>query len=532
MNPPTASSDPAAGSPVPVPASPVRPIRFLHRGAVQTVADVPITRSVLEWLREDARCTGTKEGCAEGDCGACTVILARRRSDGRVGVAPCNACIRPLASVDGCGVLTVEGLGNIHPVQQAMREGHGSQCGFCTPGFVMAMAARLAEGPVTDAAQACEALAGNLCRCTGYRPILEALTRASGQLYPTVQDGAPDKASGDPADGPPVGLPDWIRALPPPQSEPLRFASGGARWFAPHDAREIDALRASDPQAWLLAGGTDIGVWVTRQLREPDCWIWLGAVPELQALRVDAQGIDIGAAVSLSEAFAALTDAYPQCTAYLSRFASPAIRASGTLVGNLANGSPIGDAAPLLIALDAVVVLRQAGGAGTPVRRELPLEALYRDDRSQDRAPGEWIERVRVPRRRPGQRLAVYKLSKRFEQDISAVSLAVSVVDAPAGFAEVRIALGGLAARVRRAPAAEAALARGGRSRAAFEQAGAALATDFSPRDDLRAGRDYRLAAAAGLLRRAWHAMHDSGAGPVSVEGLQPEGLLGGGGLG
>lgn len=492
-----------------------RPIRFVLDGRPTTVDGVAPSVMLLDWLRAEARATGTKEGCGEGDCGACTVVLARRGVDGALRVEPCNACIRPLASVDGCGVLTVQGLDGAHPVQHEMVRCHGSQCGFCTPGFVTAMAARLANGPVASDAQACEALAGNLCRCTGYRPIVASMRAASDALHgPTASaQSVPD-----------AGLPAWIRSLPAPDEAALAVARDDCEWLAPRTADEIDALLAETPDAWLVAGATDIGLWVTKQLREPRRWIALGAVDALRTLTIGADAIDVAAAVSLADAFAALDTDHPGLERYWSRFASPAIRATGTLVGNLANGSPIGDAAPVLIALDATVVLRRAGEAG-PLRREIALASLYRDYRVQDRAPGEWIERVRVPRRRPTQRVLAFKLSKRFEQDISAVSLALSVDEDGGRLTRVRVALGGMAGTVRRAPQAEAALEGARPAPDAFERAGAALAGDFAPLDDLRASRAYRLEAAAGLLRRAGRVLQGGGE-PVSVDDPALDALL------
>jgi xanthine dehydrogenase small subunit len=482
-----------------------RPIRFVLDGRPVEVADAPPATMLLDWLRIDARATGTKEGCAEGDCGACTVALGRRESDGRLRIEPCNACIRPLASVDGCGVLTVEGLGGRHPVQRAMVDAHGSQCGFCTPGFVVAMAARLAVGPVDTREQACEVLAGNLCRCTGYRPIVEALRAASDALHGAGRAGATHAAH---------GLPDWLRGLPAPGPEPFAYSAHGAEWHAPRTPEAVDALLAEAPDAWLLAGGTDLGLWVTKQLREPRRWIRLGEVDALRRASAGEAAFELGAAVSLADAFALLRLDWPELDRYWSRFASPAIRASGTLVGNVANGSPIGDAAPVLIALGASVVLRRAGEHG-PRLRELPLEDLYVDYRVQRREPGEWIERVRVPRRRVGQRVIASKLSKRFEQDISAVSLALAF-DGGERLSGVRLALGGMAGTVRRARAAEAALEGASPTLEAFERAGAAIAADLAPQDDLRASREYRLAAAAGLVVRAWHALY--GVGPAGVD--------------
>lgn len=495
---------------------PQRPIRFVLDGRPVAVDDIAPATMLLDWLRQRARATGTKEGCAEGDCGACTVVLARRDAGGRLRTEPCNACIRPLASVDGCGVLTAAGLGGRHPVQRAMRDGHGSQCGFCTPGFVTAMAARLATGPVATRAEACEALAGNLCRCTGYRPIVDALQAASAALHGPAPASAPTCAA---------GLPDWVAALPPADDAPLVFTAAGAQWVSPRTPEAVDALLADTPEAWLLAGGTDLGLWVTKQLREPRRWVRLGAVDALHRAEAGTDGFEIGAAVSLADAFALLRTDFPELDRYWSRFASPAIRASGTLVGNLANGSPIGDAPPVLIALAATVVLRRAGvGGGPPRFRELPLQDLYLDYRRQCREPGEWIERVRVPRRRAGRVVFAAKLSKRLEQDISAVSLGLSF-DGGERLSSVRIALGGMAGIVRRATATEAVLEGAAPTLEVFERAGAAIAADFTPLDDLRASRDYRLAAAAGLLVRAWHTLH--GSGPADIEDPRLDALAG-----
>jgi xanthine dehydrogenase small subunit len=487
---------------------PPRPIRFVVDGQPVAVDGVSPATTLLDWLRTHRRATGTKEGCAEGDCGACTVLLARRAPDGRLRTEPCNACIRALPTVDGCGVLTVEGLGGVHPAQRSMVACHGSQCGFCTPGFVMAMAARLSVGPVSTDAQANEALAGNLCRCTGYRPIVAAFHAASAAM-------SADAAARPEA----AGLPGWVAALPAPPAGALRFEGGGATWVAPRTPEAVDTLLAARPDAWLLAGGTDIGLWVTKQLRTPDHWIWLGAVDALHGLEVGVDRFDIGAAVSLADAFAALDGDYPELGGYWSRFASPAIRAAGTLVGNLANGSPIGDAAPVLIALGASVVLRRAGDAGAVVR-DLPLADLFVDYRVQRRQPGEWIERLRVPRRRPGQRVLAFKLSKRHEQDISAVSMGLSLLERDGRCSDVRLAFGGMAGIVKRAPAAEALLEGQIPARERFERAGETLPVDFRPLDDLRASSAYRLDAGAGLLIRAWHLLFAGGSGPVTVDAV------------
>src|SRR3984885_5868581 len=323
--------------------------RFLLDGQSVSTGDQPCTMTVLEYLREVARRTGTKEGCAEGDCGACTVVLGRLSADGRrVDYRAVNSCIRFLPTIDGCELVTVESLqapdGTLHPVQQAMVDHHGSQCGFCTPGFVMSLFALYLRSPAATREQVLDALAGNLCRCTGYRPIIAAGCRMHD--YP-----APSHWSRSaPLDEPRRAA---LRELARRQS--LRLPG----FFAPRTLDELASAFASEPDAVLLAGGTDVGLWVTKQLRELPKIIYLGAVEELQSVRRIADGLQIGAGVSLTEGWDALVGAWPPLPEFAQRFGSPPVPNSGTLCGNLANGSPIGDSIPVLIALGAELELRR-----------------------------------------------------------------------------------------------------------------------------------------------------------------------------
>jgi xanthine dehydrogenase small subunit len=499
------------------------PIRFVLDGEIREIASVAPTRTVLQYLREDLGRIGTKEGCAEGDCGACTVVLADADGD-RVRYRAVNACIQFVPTLDGRALFTVESLkrdGALHPVQQAMADGHGAQCGFCTPGFVMSMFALYKSEPAPDRAAINDALAGNLCRCTGYRPIVEAAQAmyGLGKRLPAIEHDhltAPAGVHSTAAATAEARLAEQLRSLQRPDGLSMQHTEGA--FHAPSTLAAFAKLREAHPDARILAGGTDVGLWVTKQLREPGRWIRLGEVDALRGASAGASAFEIGAAVSLADAFALLRTDWPELDRYWSRFASPAIRASGTLVGNLANGSPIGDAAPVLIALGASVVVRRAGADGARVR-ELPLEDLYVDYRVQRREPGEWIERVRVPRRGASRRVHAAKLSKRFEQDISAVSLALSFEGGPR-LSGVRITLGGMAGVVRRAPAAEAALEGATPTLDAFGRAGAAFAADFSPLDDPRASREYRLAAAGGMLVRAWHVLFGDGSAGVDDAAL------------
>jgi xanthine dehydrogenase small subunit len=479
-------------------------IRYLLDGEVRTVANVDPTRTVLQHLREDLGRTGTKEGCAEGDCGACTVVLAEL--DGkRVRYRSVNACIQFLPTLDGRALFTVESLkdhatGALHPVQQALADGHGSQCGFCTPGFVMSLFALYKTVPDPDRRTINDALAGNLCRCTGYRPIVDAARAmyALGTALPAAEQDAlraPAAARSRAAARGEAALARALRGLM--RRRGLTLAHASSAFYAPRTAEELASLRERLPDARLLAGGTDIGLWVTKQHRRLGDLIYLGNVADLQRIETTDAHLEIGAAVSLTDAFGALDAHHPALRELWRRFASPPIRNAGTLAGNIANGSPIGDSMPPLIALGATVVLRKGGS-----RRELPLEDLYLAYQRTALAPGEFVERVRVPLPRPGVRLAAHKVSKRFDQDISAVCAAFALELDGDTVRAARVAFGGMAAIPKRAAACEAALAGQPWTPATCAAAAAALAKDYTPIADMRASAAYRLGVAQNLLRK------------------------------
>ncbi|GAB4384480.1 MAG: xanthine dehydrogenase small subunit [Albidovulum sp.] len=437
----------------------------------------PPTRTLLDWLREDRGLTGTKEGCNEGDCGACTVMVTDA-----AGTRALNACILFLPQLHGKAVRTVEGLagprGELHPVQAAMVEHHGSQCGFCTPGFVMSMAVAHAQG----ARDFDDRLAGNLCRCTGYAPIIRAAEAAAAAPVPA-----------------------WL-------AEDRDAIAAGPAPFAPASADELAAWYAEHPRAVLIAGATDVGLWVTKQLRELPEVAFLHACADLQRIERSGGGWRVGAAVTIAALRAAMAGPHPAFAELLRRFASEQVRSAATIGGNIANGSPIGDAAPALIAMGARLHLRRGAA-----RRELALEDFFLEYGRQDRQEGEFVEAVTIPAEAPG--LACYKLSKRFDQDISAVCGCFNLGLNGSKIESARIAFGGMAGIPRRARAVEAALTGKPFSLATIEAALPAFAEDFAPISDMRGSAGYRLQAARNMLLRHFHGL--SGA-RVSVLEVAP----------
>lgn len=466
------------------------PIRFYYRGAIQTVVDASPTRTILQHLREDLHCTGTKEGCAEGDCGACTVMIGDLQH-GKVEMKTVNACIQLLPALDGKALFTVEDLkqpdNTLHPVQQAMVECHGSQCGFCTPGFVMSLwGVYLKHQGKQDVPQRKEidnALSGNLCRCTGYRPIIDAAQRM--MALPAVS-----------FDRDAVAAP--LAQLQ--RDDMFVYEHRGQTFYAPRTLVQLVQMRADNPAATILAGSTDVGLWVTKQMRDLGSIIYVGQVAELAALREHDGMLEIGAGVTLNDAYAALCRHYPaELTEMWQRFASLPIRNAGTLGGNVANGSPIGDSMPWLIALGAEVVLRGVNG-----QRSMPLENFYLDYQKKDMRADEFVEAVRVPLPRKNVHFRTYKLAKRFDQDISAVCAAFCFTLDNGTVADARIAFGGMAATPKRAANAEAAVNGKPWDETTLKKAMALLVQDYAPLTDMRASSTYRMKTAQNLLRRFW----------------------------
>ena len=456
-------------------------IRFIH-GQVETeLPGVPPTTTVLEWLRVEQHRIGTKEGCAEGDCGACTVILGEPDGDA-MRYRPVNACILFVAALDGRQLLTVEHL-HSHPAQRAMVERHGSQCGFCTPGFVMSLWAMGQAVAPPDRAEVVEALAGNLCRCTGYRPIVDAAMDAVAD----PRRIEPDQAA----------MAQRLRVLP---SGPVRLAAGSSVMDVPNTTAEAVAARVAAPKATLLAGGTDVGLWVTKDRRDLPHVIALDRVPELATMRRTDRAIEIGATVPYEDALAVLAGEWPQLGAMLRRLGSRQIRHRGTVGGNLGTASPIGDMAPALIALDATVVL-----AGPEGERAVPVAEFFTGYRRTVLRPDEIIVRIELPRPVAGETLHVSKVTKRREEDISSVCAAFRLRLNGDQIVEFRAGYGGVAATPLRLTALEDAMADRPWTLDTIHAGRAAIEAALTPLDDVRASAAYRSRVAKNLLLRFWH---------------------------
>ena len=460
-------------------------VRFRLDGVLHEIRNPDPTQTVLRWLRTEARRTGIKEGCAEGDCGACTVVLGEELG-GKTVYRAVNACILFLPMLDGKTLFTVESLsppsGPLHPVQQAMVETNASQCGFCTPGFVMSLYAHYLNRGECDAQTIRDTLAGNLCRCTGYGPIVEAAQRMND-----APRAEPETA----------GAPSGAESLAIVHTDVHTGAI--RRFFAPHSRDELAALYVLHPDAVLLAGGTDVGLWVTKKMQELPTVISVASVAGLRRITQTPQTLEIGAAVTYSQAFSAMAELHPDFGELLRRLGSVQVRNAGTIGGNIANGSPIGDSPPPLIALGATLVVRRGDK-----QRTMPLEDFFLAYGKQDRQPGEFVEKVIVPKLAPDAAFRVYKISKRFDQDISALCGAFLIRRDGDTIREARICYGGMAATAKRARAAETMLTGKPWREETIRSAMSALESDYQPIGDMRASAAYRMAAAKNLLLKAY----------------------------
>jgi xanthine dehydrogenase small subunit len=461
-------------------------VTFHLNGALVTLTEPCATTTLLDWLREERHLTGTKEGCNEGDCGACTVMVTDDQ-----GHHPLNACILFLPQLHGSHVTTVEGLkapdGTLHPAQTEMIRHHGSQCGFCTPGFVVSMAA----AHINRDTDHDTTLAGNLCRCTGYAPIIRAAVATESHAVPAHLSQLGKNTPGEQVTA--------AGAAPP-------------SYHQPESADALAALYAVNPDATLIAGATDVGLWVTKQMRALNTPIFLSGCTDLRGVSTTDAGWHIGAMTTIAELERVLAPQFPSLGQMLRRYGSTQVRAAATLGGNIANGSPIGDGSPAMIALGATLHLRHGES-----RREMPLEDFFLSYGKQDRRAGEFVEAISVPKQ--ADNLLCYKLSKRFDQDISAVCGCLNLPLTDGAFGAVRLAFGGMAGTPMRARRAEEAMSHKPLTPQTIAAGAAALAQDFAPLSDMRASASYRMKGAQNMLHRAYH--HLTGA-QTDIQGVRP----------
>lgn len=466
-------------------------IRFLLDGQLHEVENPDPTGTVLNYLRYTMARTGTKEGCAEGDCGACTVVVGELL-DGSMQYRAVNACILFLPVIDGKELVTVESLrapdGALHPIQQAMVDTHGSQCGFCTPGIVMSLFALNKNERSADRSAIEDALAGNLCRCTGYGPIIDAAEKSQKAMQDENTDGFSAAA---------------LKKIA--RTDTLALAAKNnltgtlRKYFAPVSLGGLADAVMKNPDATILAGGTDVGLWVTKQHRELETVVYVGGVPALQKIEDHPDNLTIGAGVSYTDAMDILDALYPDMGELIRRIGSVQIRNSGTIGGNIANGSPIGDSPPALIAVGATLVLRRGDK-----ERTIPLEDFFIDYGKQDLKPGEFVARVIVPKPKANQHFRAYKLSKRFDQDISALCGCFGITIEDGVISDARICYGGMAATPKRAAHTEVAIIGKPWTEETARMGMQAMEQDYTPLSDMRASADYRLASAKNLLMKAF----------------------------
>ena len=467
-----------------------REIRFLLNGEEIRLSEVAPTDTLLDFLRIRKRLTGTKEGCAEGDCGACTVLVGRLTQDA-LHYETVNACIRFLASLDGRHVVTIEHLtgpeGGMHPIQKAMVDHHGAQCGFCTPGIVMSLYALWMEvdDPTEDEIET--ALQGNLCRCTGYAPIIRAAQAAARKADPNNDMLAESRREIV------AKLADWA------DERRVEVSKNGDRAILPASSDDLAAVLEEEAGATIVAGATDVGLWVTKDMRRIAPAVFIGGLDDMKGIEEADDAITLGGGVTYTSAIPALIARFPHLDEYWARIGGWQVRNMGTIGGNIANGSPIGDTPPAFIALGAELTLRKGDR-----RRTMPLEDFFIEYGRQDRQPGEFVESVRIPYLPQGARAVAWKISKRRDEDISTIALGATVALDGDRIASARLAFGGMAGTPKRAAAAEAALTGAAWGAEAFEAAAAALDQDFTPLDDWRATATYRMVAAKNLLRRFW----------------------------
>ena len=463
-------------------------IKFYLNHELIELSDVGARDTLLDFLRLEKSLTGTKEGCGEGDCGACTVLVGRIESS-ELKYKVVNACICLVPSLSSSHIVTVEYLrsmdGSLHPVQKAMVQSHGSQCGFCTPGVVMSLYSAWLQSTEPTLTNIEKSLQGNLCRCTGYGPIIKAAKSINN--YGLLRD---DKLLQSRA-----SMKNNLLDITSKQ-QALVGRIINSKYIIPHSLENFADLFIEHPSATIVAGATDVGLWITKDLSTINPLIFIANLKELKTILEEEEQIELGSCVTYSDAQPTLLRYFPKTVEYLNRIAGEQIRNVGTIGGNIGNGSPIGDLAPLFIALRGTMTLRK--GALT---REIAIENFFLDYRLQDIKISEFIEKINIPLNK-NLFLFPYKISKRRDEDISTVAAVFSFEVLENKIFNVRLVFGGMAATPKRASRAENILEGKVFDASISKLAQLALENDFTPMSDMRATSDYRMLVAKNLIRK------------------------------
>ncbi|HYE58643.1 MAG TPA: FAD binding domain-containing protein [Rhodothermales bacterium] len=457
-------------------------------GAPVEIRGAEAFRTLTGYVRTERHLTGTKVVCEEGDCGACTVLIGRVE-EGAMVYRPVNACILHLYQLDRAHVVTVEGLardGSLSAVQASMVHHHGAQCGFCTPGFVTAMTALYeAQAPITEQAVR-DGLTGNLCRCTGYEPILKAALAVDPAGVPRLNDLYPPEA--------------MRAAFEAVAQEPVHIDAGTQIFCSPITVEEAARFKAAHPGVVIVQGGTDVGVWCNKRGYVPDVVLGLSQIPGMDEIAVRGGRLDVGGTATLQALEAFVRDLVPAFHGILRLFGSPQIRHAGTLAGNIGNGSPIADSLPFLYVMEAELEL-----AGVNGHRRVGLREFFRGYKTFDLAPDEMIARIRIPLPEPDETLRLYKVSKRKDLDISTFTAAFRMMERDGRIERIHIAYGGVGPVVMRLPQTEAFLAGQAVTLETFVQAGQLAREEIAPISDVRGSRDFRLQLAETVMLKFYH---------------------------
>ena len=473
-------------------------MRFLLNQNFSSVdlGEINPNMTVLEWLRSN-QLVGSKEGCASGDCGACTAVVGElvvNNKTTEIKYKSINTCIALAYSLLGKHLVTVEGLAEgdrLHPVQNAMVLENGSQCGFCTPGFVMSLFALYHNENKTNLAKINEALSGNLCRCTGYKPIISAAFLAINKKNKEPLDFYKKNQK---------QLKEALVKLSDPKNISVSFAKGEKiiNYDAPSNLEELSKVLSNNSSAKIVAAGTDLNLEITQSMKEFPHLVSVNRVPELKSISDNGADLEIGAAVSYEDAASILIGYWPDLDSFLQRFASLPIKNWATIGGNIANASPIGDMPPVLIALDAKLKLRK----GSKVRI-INLEEFFISYKKTSLDESEFIESIIVPKPNDNERLITHKISKRYEDDISAVCMALKVTTKGSHPESVKIALGGMSGIPQRAIELEKVMLENWNNDEIVLASYNALKSEFSPFSDVRASSEYRLRVTANLVKKS-----------------------------